>query len=134
MATFSPQQTVATFGAITAQGEMDGEFFTAKFRTAAIELHVGSKGFTTFVESADLTGEVTWMLSQESPTNRELSLAFAAKLPQMLQMEDLNNGTLVTGPNARIESHAEIKRGNKVVGLEWKFLVPKMTMVAGGDQ
>lgn len=134
MATFDPKQTVSSFGAITAQGAMDGEFFTAKFRNAQVELHVGSQGFSTYVESADQSGEVTWMLSQESPTNRELSLVFAAGLPQMLQMEDLNNGTLVTGANARLESHADIKRGNKVVGYEWKFLVPNLVMVAGGDQ
>lgn len=134
MATFDPQQTVVTWGPITFQGVMDGEFFSAGFQENNMDLHVGSQGFATFVINANKSGMFKVTLSQESPTNRELSLASAANLIQMYQMEDLNNGTLVTGPETAIQKHAEIKRGNKVVGYEWTFLCAKLTMVAGGDQ
>ncbi len=134
MATFDPQQTVVTWGPITFQGVMDGEFFSASFQENGLDLHVGSQGFATFVVNANRSGMFKVTLSQESPTNRELSLAEAAHLIQMYQMEDLNNGTLVTGPQTGIQKHAEIKRGNKVVGMEWTFLCAKLTMVAGGDQ
>lgn len=134
MATFDPQQTVTTWGPITFQGVMDGEFFSAAFQENGMDLHVGSQGFATFVVNANRSGMFKVTLSQESPTNRELSLAEAAHLIQMYQMEDLNNGTLVTGPETAIQKHAEVKRGNKVVGMEWTFLCAKLTMVAGGDQ
>lgn len=132
--TFDPQSTNVTFGPITLQGAMDGEYFNAKFQEAKYELHVGSQGFTTFVKNANESGMVKYTLSQESPSNRELSLAYAAGLKAMLQMEDLNNGTLVEGPDTVISEHAEIKRGNKVVGHEWTFLVARMAIAAGGDQ
>jgi hypothetical protein len=131
--TFDPQATVTTWGPITFQGVMDGEFFSAEFQEAGMSLHVGSQGFATFVVNANKSGMFKVTLSQESPTNRELSLAYAANLIQMYQMEDLNDATLVTGPETAIEKHAPVKRGNKVVGYEWTFLCAKLTMVAGGD-
>ncbi len=131
--TFDPAATNVTFGAITLQGAMDGEYFSAKFQEAKFELHVGSQGFATFIKNANESGMVKYTLSQESPSNRELSLAYAAGLKAMLQMEDLNNGTLIEGPDAVISEHAEIKRGNKVIGHEWSFLVAKMSITAGGD-
>jgi hypothetical protein len=126
MPTFDPQQTHATFGAIDAQGAMDGEFFSAKFRTPRTVLYAGTQGMAALVTGSDRTGEVMWTLSLQSPANRELSIAFAAGMTAMLQMEDFSDGTLVSGPDAKIEDHAEIKRGNTVVGMVWKFLVPMM--------
>lgn len=134
MATFDPQQTVTTWGPITFQGVMDGEFFSAERSENAVDIHVGSQGFATFVFNANKSGMFKVTLSQESPTNRELSLAHAANLIQMYQMEDLNDGTLVTGPETAIQKHAAVKRGNKIIGMEWTFICANMTLVAGGDQ
>lgn len=134
MATFDPQQTVTTWGPITFQGVMDGEFFSAERQENAVELHVGSQGFATFVFNANQSGMFKVTLSQESPTNRELSLAHAANLIQTFQMEDLNNDTLILGPETAIQKHAPIKRGNKVIGMEWTFLCAEMTIAAGGDE
>lgn len=134
MATFDPQATNTTWGPITFQGVMDGDFFTADFSEDQVTLHVGSQGFSTFVINANKSGMFSVILSQESPTNRELSIAAATNTVEIFQMEDLNNGTLVTGPNTMVQKHAAIKRGNKVIGMEWKFLCGRLTMVAGGDQ
>lgn len=134
MSLFDPTQTATTFGAIPVQGVMDGEFASAGFREPGVELHVGSQGFATFVINANKSGMFKLTLSQESPTNRQLSLAYAANLIAMFQIEDLADGTLVQGPETMIEKHADIKRGNKVIGMEWTFLCAKMAVVAGGDQ
>lgn len=134
MSRFDPTTTVTTFGTIPMQGPMDGEFTSAEFREAGVELHVGSQGFATFVINANKSGQFKVVLSQESPSNRQLSLAYAANLVAMFQIEDLADGTLVTGPETMIEKHAPVKRGNKVIGMEWTFLCAKLTMVAGGDQ
>ena len=134
MATFDPQQTVTNWGPITFQGVMDGEFFSAERQENAVELHVGSQGFATFVFNANKSGMFKVTLSQESPTNRELSLAHAANLIQMFQMEALDDGTLVTGPETAIQKHAPVKRGNKVIGFEWTFICARMDLAAGGDQ
>lgn len=127
MPTYDPLRSVSHFGAITAHGTMDGEFFTAKFRNPAVTLYEGSGGRTALVPNQIRSGEVTWVLSQSSPTNRELSLAFAAGTIAHLTIEDLDDGSLVSG-DAQIENHADIKRGGRVVGMEWKFLVPSMTI------
>jgi len=134
MATFDPKATVTSWGPITFQGVMDGDFFTAEHAEDAVTVHVGSQGFATFVFNSNKSGTFSVILSQESPTNRELSLAHAANLIQMYQMEDLNDGTLVTGPETAIQKHAPVKRGNKIIGMEWKFICAQLTMVAGGDQ
>src|ERR1041384_2957615 len=128
MAGFNPQSTVASFGAITIQGPMDGEWLSIKYQEAGVELHVGTQGFATFVENANLSGMAKVTLSQESPTNRELSLAYAAKTKAVFQAEDLSNGTLAVGAETRISEHAEIKRGNKIVGVEWTFLIAKLEL------
>lgn len=140
MSSYNPQNVKVSLFAIPIQGVMDGEFFTAEHREDDVELHVGSQGFTTFVENANKSGMVSFILSQKSPTNLALSIAFAAKTIGMFQMEDLSDGpspgvsgTLITGANSRIMKHAPVKRGNKIIGLEWKVLVPKLVIVAGGD-
>lgn len=134
MPSYDPTLTKLTWGFLI-QGAFDGEFYTAEHQEDDVELHVGSQGFTTFVENANKSGMVTFMLSQRSPSNRLMSAAFAAKQSALVQMEDLSDGTtLVTGANARIQKHAPIKRGNKIVAMEWKLLVPKLIIVAGGDQ
>lgn len=128
MPTFDPTRSVSHFGVITAAGAFEGEVFTAKFRNPAVTLYEGSGGRTALVQSQIRSGEVTWVLAHTSPTNRELSLAFAAGRRAQITIEDLDDGLLVSGADAQIESHAEIRRGNKVVGMEWKFLVPVMTI------
>lgn len=133
MATLNPNDTVFTWAGIPIQGAMDNEFFTAARRNAAVMLHVGAQGFTTYVESADESGTIKAVLSMKSPTNALLSAAFNAKLVGVAQMEDLDDKTLVLGANARIENHAEIKRGKEVVGMEWTWLVPVLKMAAGGS-
>ena len=133
MATYDPTQTVLTWAGILIQGEMDGEHYTAEHQEDDVTLHVGSKGFSTFIENANKSGTVTVMLSQKSPTNALLSAAFAAKVSGPLFMKDLTDTTLVEGANTRIAKHAPIKRGKDIIGMEWKFLVPKLRLVAGGD-
>jgi hypothetical protein len=133
MAIYNPQNVKTSLFRILIQGVMDGEFFTAEHREDDVELHVGSQGFTTFVENANKSGMVSFMLSQMSPTNRALSIAFAAKTIGIFQMEDLSDGTLIVGADSRIMKHAPVKRGNKIVGLEWKILVPKLVIANGGD-
>lgn len=133
MAVYNPQNVKTSLFSILIQGVMDGEFFTAEHREDDVDLHVGSQGFTTFVENANKSGTVSFILSQMSPTNRALSIAFAAKTIGMFQMEDLSDGTLIVGADSRIQKHAPVKRGNKIVGLEWKILVPQLVITSGGD-
>lgn len=134
MARFDPTSTVITWGPSTAQGVMDGEYFSAERSENGMEIHVGSQGFATFVVNANESGMFKVTLSQESPTNREWSIFEAAKTIQMFQMEDLGDGALVTGPETAIQKHAPIKRGNKVIGMEWTFICARLKLVAGGDQ
>lgn len=139
MPSYDPQQTKLTWGFLI-QGAMDGEFYTAEHKEDDVELHVGSTGFAAYVENANKSGTVKFTLSQRSPSNALLSAAFNAKVVALVQMEDLSDGptpgtagTLVIGANARIAKHAPIKRGNKIVGMEWTLLVPNLVINAGGD-
>jgi len=134
MPTFDPKQTASSWGPIRMQGVMDGEFAGAERQENAVDLHVGSQGFATFVFNANESGTFKITLSQESPTNRELSIAHNARVIAPFQLEDLNDGTLVIGVNTAIQKHAPVKRGNKIIGMEWTFITDQMVMQAGGDQ
>lgn len=134
MASYDPEQSISTWAGILIEGAMDGQFFDAEHQEDDVMLHIGAQGFTTFVENANKSGIITITLSQRSPTNTRLSAAFAAKLTGPFLMTDLTeNITKVSGANARIAKHAPIKRGKEVIGVEWKFLVPKLILIAGGD-
>lgn len=131
MAFFNPELTIMNWAGILIQGPMDGEFFNAEFQEDNNMLHVGSQGFTTFVQNANESGIVTITLSMKSPSNALLSRALRTQ--GMLLMTELDAVTTLVKGNAMIQKHAPIKRGKEVIGMEWKFLVAKMFMQAGGD-
>lgn len=133
MASYDPTQVISTWN-FPIQGAMDGEFFNAEHQEDDVDLHVGSQGFATFVENANKSGMITITLSQHSPTNALLSAALLAKKSGTFLMKDLTDVvTLVEGQEARICKHAPIKRGNKIVGMEWKFKCKVLVLTAGGD-
>lgn len=135
MASYDPEQSISTWASILIQGPMDGQFFDAEHKEDDVSLHIGAQGFTTYVENADKSGMITVTLSQRSPTNTLLSAAFAAKLTGPFLMTDLTEKiTKVFSANCRIAKHAPIKRGKEIIGLEWKFIAPKLILTAGGDQ
>lgn len=130
---YDPNQVISTW-LFPIQGAMDGEFFQAENQQNDVDLHVGSQGFASYVENADKSGMITVTLSQQSPTNALLSAAFIAKKQGTFLMKDLTDTiTIVEGKEARICKHAPIKRGNKIVGMEWKFLCKVLVLTAGGD-
>lgn len=133
MPSYDPEKYISTWAGILLQGPMDGEFFTAEHQEADVMLHVGSQGFTTYVENANKSGTITYILSQKSPTNALLSAAFAAKVKGTWLSKDTTDTTAVEGADVRIEKHAPIKRGKEIIGMEWKFLVPRLKLLAGGD-
>lgn len=133
MAGYDPQQVISTW-LFPIQGAMDGEFFNAEHQQNDVDLHIGAQGFGSYVENADKSGMISITLSQLSPTNVLLSAAFAAKRVGTFLMKDLTDTfTLVEGQEARIQKHAPIKRGQKIVGMEWKFLCKRLILTAGGD-
>lgn len=134
MATFDPQQTISTWAGILIEGANDGEHFTADFQEDQVMLHVGAQGFTTFVINANESAVITVRLAQKSPTNAKLSAAVAAKTVGPWLTKDLSDTTVVEGPQTMIAKHTPIKRGKEQIGTEWKFLVAKAKLVAGGDQ
>lgn len=130
---YDPNQVISTW-LFPIQGAMDGEFFNAEHQQNDVELHIGAQGFGSFVENADKSGMITITLSQLSPTNALLSAAFLAKRVGTFLMKDLTQvTTFVEGQEARIQKHAPIKRGQKIVGMEWKFLCKRLILTAGGD-
>jgi hypothetical protein len=133
MATFDPTTSVLTWAGILIQGEMDGEHYTAEHYEDRHSLHVGSKGFATVIVNANESGTVVVQLSQKSPSNPLLSAAFAAGTKGPLLLKDLSDTTLASGADAVIAKHAAIKRGKEIIGMEWRFIVPKLRLVAGGD-
>src|SRR4051812_22434373 len=134
MSSYDPTQSISTWAGILIQGPMDGQFFDAENQEDDTQLHVGSQGFATFVDNANKSGIVTVTLSLRSPTNAQLSAAFAARLKGPFLMTDLSDKiTKVDGANARIAKHAPIKRGKEIIGVEWKFLCPVLKLIAGGD-
>lgn len=135
MASYSPNNIKTTWTSIIIQGPMDGQFFSAVHNKDDTELHVGADGFATYVDSSDFTGKIVVTLSQQSPTNALLSAALRNRVSGTFLMKDLSDVlTLVEGQEARIAKHAEIKRGDKILGLEWTFLCKKLILQAGGDQ
>lgn len=133
MASFDPQRYISTWAGILIQGPMDGAFFDAEHQEDDVMLHVGAQGFTTYVENANKSGIIKFTLSMKSPTNALLSAAFAAKLKGPWLSKDLDDVTAVEGADVRIKKHAPIKRGKEVIGMEWEWWVPKLVLVAGGD-
>lgn len=134
MPSYNPEFVIATWGPIIFQGVMDGEFFNAEHQEDDVMLHVGSQGYATFVENANKSGIITVTLSQRSPTNALLSIAMRARRQAVFTMKERDNVTVIaTGVDARIQKHAPIKRGKDIVGMEWKFLVPKLELEAIGD-
>lgn len=131
---YDPTQSITTWASILIEGHMDGQFFDAEHQEDDVMLHVGGTGLATFVENSNKSGIVTVTLSMRSPSNALLSAAFAARTKGPFLMTDLSDKiTKVSGPNARIAKHAPIKRGKEIIGMEWKFLVPRLILLAGGD-
>lgn len=136
MSTYNPEEVNTVILGIPIQGVMEGTFFEADFQEAGMSLHVGSQGFTTFVENANKSGMLKFTTSQKSPSNLALSAAYFARAVGPVLMTDSSDDTetLVSGARAAISKHAPIKRGKEIQGYEWEVLVEKMVMTAGGDQ
>lgn len=131
---YNVESQTITWAGILFQGVMDSEFFSAEHQEDDVMLHVGAQGFTTYVENANKSGVATVTLSQKSPTNRLLTAAMKAKLSgQFLHKDEITDGTIVQGANARIKKHAPVKRGKEIVGMVWEFWIPKLDLNAGGD-
>jgi len=129
MATFDPRNTVSNWASIMIQAPMDGEFFNAEHQENAVELHKGSQGHGTFVINANESGIITVTLIPSSITNAQLSAAAKANLRGPWLTKELDDvTTVVTAADAMIMKHAPIKKGNKLIGMEWKFICDKLVI------
>jgi hypothetical protein len=133
-ATYNPQLVVATWAGILFQGEMDGEMYSLEFQEDRNTLHVGAKGHATLTRNANESAILTVMLSQTSPTNRQLSAAYAANLKGPFLMRDASEDglTVVESEDVVIQKFTEIKRGKEHVATTWKFILPKCIATVGG--
>lgn len=129
MATFDPRKTESNWAGIAIQGAMDGEFFNAEHQENLVELHMGSQGNGTFVFNANQSGIITVTLIPSSITNAQLSAAARAKQRGPWLTKELDDvTTVVTSAQVMIMKHAPIKKGNKLIGMEWKFICEKLEL------
>lgn len=135
MAIYDPTKVIMTWASILIQGPMEDSFFEADFKEDDVELYTGADGEGTYIENPNKSGTVKFTLTQSSPSNPKLTAAFLAKTAGQLLITDTSTdlNTLVSGANCRIQKHPGIKRGKSMNGLEWMLIVPKLRIVAGGD-
>lgn len=132
MPAYNPTEFISSWAGIPIQGEMDGEFLDAAMTEDQTTLHKGAKGFGTFVHSANNSGTVKITLSQESPTNALLTAAAKTRKIGPWLSRSLVSATTITGAEAAIKKVADLKRGDKVIGVQWEFAVNELEIVHGG--
>lgn len=122
MPTYNPTNFESSWAGIRFQGEMDGDFLEADYAEPGATVQIGSKGFGTITFSANKKVVIKITLSQESPTNKLLTAAYAAKTVGPWLSTDLGgSGTSIAATEVVMTKFSPLKRGDKVVGNTFEF-------------
>ena len=138
MAVYSSQLLKITWNNILITGYATGTFIKVTRRTDSVSLVVGADGGTTFVFSADRSGEVELTLRREHRVNTLLSAAvnamdrgdFARGIGSFL-VENVRSGAQHSAPNAVISKPPDMEGATDATPIMWKFLLDDLRAFDG---
>lgn len=136
--TYDPAKMLLTFLGSLIDGYMDGTFITVDRDEDAFSLKVGADGEKARARNNNKAGKIVVTLMQSSPSNDILSgYAASDELDGSgigpIMLRDVLGTTLASCPDAYLSKVAKIERGKEILGTEWTFTCPALSVFAGGS-
>lgn len=118
-ANFNPKQIIMSFLNVQIQGYAEGTFCKVEKNEDAHKLYIGSDGEGAFCETNNESGTITFRLAATSKSNAFLSAAYNAKAGGVVQVKDLNGGSLFFSSYGKIKKFTPIEYSNEITSNEW---------------
>lgn len=130
---YAPDAVAVVFLGKTVSGFHDGTFASAVRTVDMADAHVGADGKGTVVYNADKSGIFTITLAQSSPSNKEFSIAAAARLSGPMTMKDTNGSSISFGATTFVSALPTIDNAQDLSPRVWVFKTLKLDIFEGGN-
>lgn len=140
MKEYDADQVLVYFNGVRLQGFADGEFFTVTQLSDGFTDVVGTDGEVTRSKTNDRRVTVMAKLMQSSSANAALSVIHNSDLNApngagvgTFLMQDMNGGTIVSGPQAWIVKYPDGSMDRGAKGRDWEIRIANAERVEAGN-